>query len=78
MSKKKSYTCGTSDEPLLGMTIGDAFDDTVRKYPHNDAIISRHQNIRYTYFELQEKVDQCARSFMALGLRKGDRVGIWS
>ena len=78
MTKKVSYTCGTSTEPLLGMTIGDAFDLTVQKFPNNEAIVSCHQEVRYTYLQLQEKVNQCAKAFMALGIEKGDRVGIWS
>ncbi len=78
MATAISYTCGTSTEPLLGLTIGDAFDLTVQKYPDHQAIISRHQNVRLTYTQLQEAVDQCARAFMAIGIKKGDRVGIWS
>lgn len=78
MPNQISYTSGTSTEPLLGLTIGEAFDQTVEQYPNNEAIISRHQQIRYTYRQLQDQVDQCAKSFMALGIKKGDRVGIWS
>lgn len=73
-----SYTCGTSTEALLGLTIGDSFDQTVAKYPDHEAIVSRHQGIRMTYKELQDAVDQCAKAFMAIGIEKGDRVGIWS
>ncbi len=75
---KWSYVSGTSDTPLLGMTIGDLFDQTVARYTDHDALISRHQGIRYTYGQLREQVDLCARGLMALGIRKGDRVGIWA
>ena len=37
-----SYTSGSSDTPLLGMTIGDQFDQTVARYPDNEALIVRH------------------------------------
>lgn len=73
-----SYTSGTSDTPLLGLTIGDLFDQTVATYPDHPALISRHQQIRLSYRELQAQVDQCARALLRLGLRKGERVGIWS
>ena len=73
-----SYTSGTSDTPLLGLTIGDLFDQTVEKYPDHPALISRHQLIRLTYRELQAQVNQCAKGLMALGIQKGQRVGIWS
>jgi len=76
--KNLSYACGTSDKPLIGMTIGDMFDQTVEKYPTNDALIVRHQHIRYNYTQLKEKVDECARALLALGLEKGDRLGVWA
>ena len=63
---------------MLGITIGDQFDQTVGQHPHNDALIVYHQNIRWTYQQLQQEVDQCARAFMTIGLQKGDRIGIWS
>ncbi|HYX51507.1 MAG TPA: AMP-binding protein, partial [Ktedonobacteraceae bacterium] len=73
-----SYTSGTSDIPLLGLTIGDLFDRTVEQYPNHPALISRQQNIRLTYRELQAQVNQCAKGLMTLGLQKGQRIGIWS
>src|SRR2546423_12988357 len=73
-----SYTSGTSDTPLLGLTIGDLFDQTVEKYPDNPALISRQQNIRLSYRELQMQVNQCAKGLMHLGLQKGQRIAIWS
>ena len=73
-----SYTSGTSDTPLLGITIGDKFDETVARFPDNPALISRHQNLRYTYKELQAEVDRLAKGLMAHGLKKGERIGIWS
>ena len=73
-----SYVSGTSDTPLLGMTIGDAFDATVARFPDREALISRQQNLLYTWSELRSEVDRCARGLLALGIRKGDRVGIWA
>src|SRR5438045_154053 len=73
-----SYTSGTSQIPLLGLTIGDMLDQTVEKYPDNPALIVRQQNIRLSYRELQTAVDQCAKGLMHLGFKKGERIGIWS
>src|SRR5213082_895428 len=73
-----SYTSATSDTPLLGLTIGDMFDQTVEKYPDQPALISRQQNIRLTYRELQAQVNQCAKGMLQLGFQKGQRVGIWA
>lgn len=76
--QKWSYTSGISDIPLLGLTIGDMFDQTVASYPDHLALIAHAQQIRWTYRELHEQVERCARGLMSLGIEKGDRVGIWS
>jgi fatty-acyl-CoA synthase len=76
--RRWSYASGVSDVPLLGITIGDLFDQTVATYPDHLALISRHQQIRLTYRELQAQVDQCAKGMLRLGLQKGQRVGIWA
>src|SRR5207247_9095061 len=73
-----SHTSAPIDTPLLVLTIGDMFDQTVEKYPDHPALISSQQQIRLTYRELQAQVNQCAKGLMALGLQKGQRIGIWS
>ncbi|WP_367106544.1 AMP-binding protein [uncultured Psychrobacter sp.] len=64
--------------PLIEATIGDFFDAIVHKYPDREALVSRHQNIRWTYFDLQQKVDQLASAMIETGFEIGDRIGIWS
>jgi len=78
MSNIPSYTSGPSTKPLIGMTIGDKFDEIAATYPENDALIVRHQGIRLTYAQLKERVDEAARAFLAIGVKRGDRVGMWS
>ncbi|PMR69034.1 AMP-binding protein [Halomonas heilongjiangensis] len=73
-----SYVSGISDTPLKGQTIGDCFDDTVARFPDRDALLSLHQGLRYTWAELQLAVDRAARALLAVGVNKGERVGIWS
>jgi fatty-acyl-CoA synthase len=73
-----SYASGTSSEPLLGETIGDNLDRVAAAHPDVECLVSRHQGLRYTYAEFVATVDQCARAFLALGVERGDRVGIWS
>ena len=73
-----SYTSGTAEQPLIGMTIGDMFDATANRYPDNDALIVLHQNIRWSYRELQAEVNRCARALLSIGVKPGDRIGVWS
>jgi fatty-acyl-CoA synthase len=74
----RSYASGASEKPLLGVTIGDLFDQIVARYPDNEALVSRHQGLRYSYRSLKTVVDQGARALLALGVAKGERVGIWA
>jgi len=73
-----SYINGTSKKPLLGLTIGEMFDEIVQKHSDNTALIVHHQDIKWTYAEFSERVMDIARSLMAIGVQQGDRVGIWS
>ncbi len=75
---EKSYVSGISSVPLLGKTIGEMFEETVSKFPDGEALVVVHQNIRWTYKELKEQVDLCALGLHAMGLNKGDRIGIWA
>ncbi|MGF6691492.1 fatty-acyl-CoA synthase [Metapseudomonas resinovorans] len=74
----QSYTRGRQDKDLLAMTIGAAFDATVAKFPEREALVVRHQGLRYSWQELAEAVDRHARALLALGLNSGDRLGIWA
>lgn len=64
--------------PLIEATIGDFFDAVVEKYPDQEALVVCHQNIRWSYRELQQKVNQLASAMIEMGLEIGDRIGIWS
>ena len=73
-----SYVHGASNVPLIGETIGMHFDRTVERHGGRDALIVRHQNIRWDWVELQRAVDAFAAGLVALGLKPGERIGIWS
>src|SRR5437762_3559961 len=73
-----SYVHGASATPLIGETIGVRFDRIAERFAERDALIVRHQQVRWTYRELQRRVDAFAAGLSALGLEPGERVGIWS
>lgn len=72
-----SYTRG-SEGPVLDRTIGQILDETAARLPASDALVSRHQQLRVTYAQLQGEVARTARGLWAIGVRPGDRVGMWS
>ncbi|HEY6970675.1 MAG TPA: AMP-binding protein, partial [Candidatus Angelobacter sp.] len=74
----RSYACGAGTVPLLGCRIGEMLDQSAGLYPDRDALIVRHQSLRYTWRQLQDQVELAARGLLRLGVNKGDRVGIWS
>lgn len=73
-----SHTCGSTDTPLIEATIGDFFADMARRQGEREALVSRHQGLRYTYTGLHRAARQLASALLGLGLEKGDRIGIWS
>lgn len=74
---EKSYYCGASTTQIIYETIGGFFDRVANEHPNNPALVLRHQNIDWTYSELQRRVDQLAAGLISLGIHPGDRVGIW-
>ena len=74
----QSYLCGQANEPLLYETIGACLDRIAITYPQQPALVVRHQNIRWTYADYQERIDALATGLLAMGVNPGDRVGIWS
>ena len=73
-----SYVHGGGTTPLIGETIGAALERAARMHGTRTALVSRHQNIRWSYAELNERADTFATGLLALGLETGDRIGIWA
>ena len=73
-----SYVCGISDVPLLGETIGQSLDKAVSRWGDREALVSPSHGVRWTWKEFATRVDALAAGFLALGLERGQRIGIWS
>ena len=73
-----SYVHGTGAHPLLGETIGDNLRRTVERHPDREALVVRAQGVRLTWRQLWDTTTRAACGLLALGIQRGDRVGIWS
>ena len=78
MSTRLSFVSGASAKPLIYQTIGNALQDAAGTFPQQEALVVRHQDIRWSYAELLQRVDDLAAGFIAMGFAPGDRVGIWA
>src|SRR5580692_7852444 len=74
----QSYVHGVSSTPLIGETIGQLLRRVTAEGPESLALVTRHQNVRWSYAELLRRSEDLAVGLRKLGLEKGDRVGIWS
>ena len=72
-----SYVHGTGTTPLLGHTIGESLNRAAAQFGDRDALVSCHQDVRYTYEQLLDEVNRAARALLGLGVERGDRVGMW-
>ena len=73
-----SYVCGISDAPLLGDTIGSCLDRAAQRWANREALVSPSHDVRWTWKEFAARVDALAAGFLALGLERGARIGVWS
>ncbi|AUZ76421.1 MULTISPECIES: AMP-binding protein [Aeromonas] len=78
MTSLLSYRAGPCDQPLLHQTIGAYLQQIAGRFPDRPAVVVRHQQIRWNYREYLTQIDRLALGLLALGIRPGDRVGIWS
>jgi fatty-acyl-CoA synthase len=73
-----AYDAGGTGTPLVGDTIGAYLAKVVARQPDAEALVSLHQGVRLTYKEFAVEVERVARGLLAIGVEKGDRVGIWA
>ena len=78
MARVLSYAYAGSTTPLIGLTIPDCLDRIVDRYPDNEALVDVPTDRRWTYKRFREDCRRIAKAFMAMGLERGDRIGIWA
>eukprot|EP00112_Aurelia_sp_Birch-Aquarium-sp1_P010234 Seg2195.4 transcript_id=Seg2195.4/GoldUCD/mRNA.D3Y31 product="Acyl-CoA synthetase family member 2 mitochondrial" protein_id=Seg2195.4/GoldUCD/D3Y31 len=72
-----SYCQGSASKPLLGETIGQRLDKSTEMFPDREYVVCADDQRRATFADFREEVDKLAAGFLAMGLKKGDRVGMW-
>ena len=78
MTTQPSIDRGPTDVPLLDETIGANLDRTVSRFGDREALVVRHQGLRFTYDEFDAEVRRLSRGLLRRGIEAGDRIGIWS
>ncbi len=73
----QSYVCGPGDRPLISLTVGQVVDEADRRFGGREGFVSVHQGVRKTFSELRQETEKLAAGFLSLGLKKGERIGIW-
>jgi fatty-acyl-CoA synthase len=65
-------------EAFREITIGSLLKETASRYPDNDALIFPDAGLRLNYHELFQKCKEVAKGFMAIGVKNGDHVSVWT
>ena len=77
-TEARSYVRSTADSPLSDLTIAALLAETAARFPGRLAVVFREQSARWSWQEFANEIEAFAAGLQELGLRKGDRVGIWS
>ncbi|XP_049491800.1 medium-chain acyl-CoA ligase ACSF2, mitochondrial [Panthera uncia] len=72
-----SYIQGLTRQRLINKTVGQCLEAIAQRVPDREALVVPQENIRLTFAQLKEEVDKAASGLLSIGLRKGDRLGMW-
>ena len=76
--ERLSHVRGADEPPLLEMTIGEALSRAAARWLDQPALMVPFQNVSWSWSELARRADLLATGLLALGLRPGDRIGVWA
>lgn len=63
---------------LLDYTLGDLLEKYAIEAPDREFMVYADRNLRFTYAQFNERVDQLAKGLLYIGVRPEDKVGIWA
>jgi len=59
-------------------TLGNFLEKMVKKDPNQEFMVYPDRDLRFTYEEFDNRVNQMAKGLLEIGIKKGDHVGIWA
>ena len=59
-------------------TLGEVLREKAKAHPEHDFLVYADRDLRFSYGEFDKRVDDLAKGFLAMGLKKGDHVGMWA
>ena len=71
-----SLVRGATEPALLEYTIGEALLRAAKQWPKQEALVSVHQGIRWTYEQFSHHSDHVPAGLLALRLKPPDRLGV--
>lgn len=74
----RSYVHGVGAQPLIGATVGEVLAQIAATRPESLALADPHHETRWTWHELDSRVDDCAAGLLSIGLNPGERIAIWA
>jgi len=63
---------------LIESTFGGLLEKWANESPDHEFMIYPDRNLRFTYFQFNERVDKMAKGLISIGVKPGDKVGIWA
>ena len=77
-SEERSYVSGASAQPLVYWCVDEVLKAAAAQSPQRLGLAAPFQSLSFSFAELDAEVERVARGLVALGLERGDRIGIWS
>ncbi len=63
---------------LLDYTLGEMLEHWAFKTPDKEFMVYADRDLRFTYREFNDRVDAMAKGLLYIGVKSGDKVGIWA
>jgi fatty-acyl-CoA synthase len=77
MERVPSYVRGTGSV-VRDVTLGDLLAEATQRFGGREALVARHQDVRFTWSNLAGEVERAAAALQGIGLQPGDRAGVWA